>query len=86
MKKQWPCIWYVRLVCTGMLLGSLALVNRTQAGINEWTSEGPGGGELEALAIDPTNPNILYAGAYGDIYKSTNGGGHWEPPEHACSS
>ncbi len=32
------------------------------------------------LAIDPQNPNILYASLWGDaIYKSTNGGNSWSP-------
>jgi hypothetical protein len=28
-----------------------------------------------ALALDPTNPQPLYAGTDGGIFKSTNGGG-----------
>ena len=31
--------------------------------------------EVRALAIDPSNPNILYAGTFG-VFKSTDGGGH----------
>jgi len=31
-----------------------------------------------AVAVDPTNPKILYAAAYGiDVFKSTDGGAHW---------
>jgi hypothetical protein len=32
------------------------------AGINEWTSIGPDGGAIGALAIDPTSPSTVYAG------------------------
>jgi hypothetical protein len=55
------------------------------AGGNQWTSCGPEGGEIRALAIDPLRPSTLYAGAYdmgslslhGRIYKSTDGGTNW---------
>ena len=30
-----------------------------------------------ALAVDPINPSILYAGTVGGIYKSTNAGATW---------
>ncbi|MFA5873549.1 MAG: hypothetical protein WC832_06260, partial [Anaerolineales bacterium] len=32
---------------------------------------------VRALAIDPTTPSTLYAGTYGGVFKSTNGGGNW---------
>src|SRR5207249_4971393 len=32
---------------------------------------------VEALAIDPQTPTTLYAGTYGGIFKSVNGGGDW---------
>ena len=33
-----------------------------------------------ALAIDPSNPSTLYAGTdYAGVFKSTNGGGTWNP-------
>ena len=35
-----------------------------QAGINVWTSHGPGVAGVTALAIDPTTPSTLYAGTY----------------------
>jgi cysteine-rich repeat protein len=49
-----------------------------QAGINVWTSHGPEGGDVQALAIDPMTPTTLYAGTPGGgVFKSTNGGGTW---------
>ena len=43
-----------------------------------WTSGGPYGGIIGALAIDPTTPATLYAGTYGGgVFKSTNSGGNW---------
>jgi photosystem II stability/assembly factor-like uncharacterized protein len=53
---------------------------------------GPAGGNIRALAIDPSNPNIIYAGSWvccglaattyeqtlkGGIFKTTNGGQSW---------
>ena len=46
------------------------------AGINVWTSNGPGETVL-ALAIDPTTSTTLYAGADGGVFKSTDGGETW---------
>jgi len=40
----------------------------------------PPGGNIGALAIDPVNPSVLYAGARdGGIFKSINGGASWRP-------
>ena len=47
------------------------------------SSLGPFGlatGQITALAVEPTNVNVVYAGAAsGGIWKSTDGGGHWKP-------
>jgi photosystem II stability/assembly factor-like uncharacterized protein len=51
-----------------------------RAGDRRWTSLGPQGGYIEALAIDPTAPQTLYAGAEGTgMFKSTDGGTLWSP-------
>ncbi len=45
---------------------------------NVWMNIGPRGGTINALAIDPTTPTILYAGTDGNgVFKSTNGGENW---------
>jgi hypothetical protein len=44
------------------------------AGINVWTSHGPGGGNIGAMAIDPKSPGTLYAAASGQVFKSIGGG------------
>ncbi|MDP4198186.1 MAG: hypothetical protein Q8922_02010 [Bacteroidota bacterium] len=37
-------------------------------------------GCVTAIAINPSNPNIMYAGATsGGVWKSTDAGGHWVP-------
>ena len=57
-----------------LLIGLLSLLIRSSAvsvaaGINDWTSNGPEGGSIQALAIDPATPTTLYVGAFG--------GGYW---------
>jgi hypothetical protein len=44
-----------------------------------WTSHGPEGGMVFALAIDPSAPTTVYAGSGpgGGVFKSTNGGASW---------
>ncbi|MEA1987358.1 MAG: T9SS type A sorting domain-containing protein [Candidatus Marinimicrobia bacterium] len=46
---------------------------------DEWMiTNGPGGGFISDIVIDPNNSSIVYAvGAFNGIYKSTNGGGNW---------
>jgi len=46
---------------------------------NVWTSNGPYGGTITALAIDPQTPTTLYAGTLvGGVYKSADGGESWQ--------
>lgn len=69
-----------RLVFQSLLLLSLlwpGTVGVVQAGINVWTSNGPEGGAVSALAIDPSNTNTIYAGATGGVFKSTDAGANW---------
>ncbi len=49
---------------------------------DEWTQQGPGnlGGRVNAVAVDPGNDDIIYAGfARGGLWKTIDGGGTWEP-------
>ena len=46
----------------------------------DWTGIGPAGGFIPAVAVDPAAPDTLYAGTWkSGIYKSLDGGGHWQP-------
>ena len=42
-----------------------------RGGVNVWTSHGPGGADVYALAIDPTLPTTLYLGTLDGVFKST---------------
>jgi hypothetical protein len=45
---------------------------------NVWTSHGPEGAGVTALAIDPARPTTLYAGTWDDgVFRSANGGRNW---------
>lgn len=52
-------------------------VNRAPKGNNTWTSVGPGGGDIHALAIDPQTQSTLYAGTLFGMFKSTDSGSSW---------
>lgn len=47
------------------------------AGSKLWTSVGPDGGLVGALAMDPQNPSTVYAATRGGIFKSTDAGLSW---------
>ncbi len=58
--------------------------NKTQ-GPDDWQPLGPynwtgtGVGRINAIAVNPSNTNIIYVGAAtGGIWKSTDGGSNWE--------
>jgi photosystem II stability/assembly factor-like uncharacterized protein len=41
---------------------------------------GPTGGTIIAVAINPSNPQVVYAGSFGSgVFKSTDGGDSWKP-------
>jgi hypothetical protein len=60
-----------------LALALVAWATPAGAGINTWTSSGPEGGAVRALAIDPATPTTLYAATAGGVFKSTNSGGAW---------
>jgi photosystem II stability/assembly factor-like uncharacterized protein len=47
--------------------------------LNLWTTGGPEGGVVQALAVDPANSAVVYAGTeFGGVFKSLNGGRTWK--------
>ncbi len=61
-----------------LLAAGASLSPSVNAGQGAWTSGGPYGGNISALAIDPSNPATLYAGTSGGrVFKSTDGGKSW---------
>ena len=55
-----------RALAALLVAGNLATwAGGAQAGDDLWTTQGPISGNISGLAIDPTTPAILYAGAFG---------------------
>jgi photosystem II stability/assembly factor-like uncharacterized protein len=73
--------------CAALVLSALILLGGlrgAQAGVDGWTTSGPEGGTVQALAIDPQNPATLYAAVRHnaspestDVYKSADAGSSW---------
>jgi photosystem II stability/assembly factor-like uncharacterized protein len=70
-----------------VLPGLVLLASTASAGVNTWTTNGPEVGNILALAIDPSSPATLYAGAgnggafkTNGVFKTTNGGETWTSP------
>ncbi len=62
--------------------GRLAPRAASAAGTDAWASLGPGvvGGRTRGLAVNPKDPNILYAAnVTGGVWKTTDSGQHWKP-------
>src|SRR5712691_9361457 len=70
-----------RLLALFLLLNSVAAF----AGLGVWTTNGPEGGPIRSIAVDPNNPSILYVGTVGaehgggGVFKSINKGLTWTP-------
>src|SRR5205823_2366422 len=64
--KQWDSRWI-----------SSTPAEQDPQSLNRWSSNGPDGGSVLGLAIDPTNPTTVYAGTQGGVFKSTDGGENW---------
>ena len=74
-----------------LLISTLLSAGRpgiSSAGVNVWTSSGPAGGNITAIAIDPTHPATVYAatgrfpggsfvGGGGGVFKSVAAGVSW---------
>ncbi len=75
--RVWSIFWVLLLV-VGSLCGQTVEHLR---GLS-WRNIGPGAmsGRITALACDPTNPSVIYAGAAsGGVWRSRSGGMQWEP-------
>ena len=62
-----------RLLAAAFIL----LAGSAEAGTDQWTSNGPYGGLVRVLAVDPKISGTLYAADTGGVFKSANGGASW---------
>ena len=66
-----------------LLIPIVVILGPTSAGVaaaqsGTWISNGPEGGTINALAIDPQASSTLYAGtSRGGVFKSTDWGANW---------
>jgi photosystem II stability/assembly factor-like uncharacterized protein len=64
----------MRRFVNALVLALVVTLNRAPA----QTAGGPPGGAIEAIAIDPKDPNIVYAATdWSGVFKSTDGGQNW---------
>ncbi len=64
----------------GMMFVGLAIFwipSMAFAGSNTWTSLGPYGGSVQAIAVDDFDPSIGYIVLRGRLYRSSDGGSNW---------
>jgi len=54
-----------------------AFLLTTSTATAQWIRLGPEGGSADAVVVDPTNPDVVYAGNTGGVRKSTDGGLTW---------
>jgi hypothetical protein len=73
--------WRRRVRAVGLAAGLLSvLVAGGVARAASWSPLPLYGGEVQALAVDPSNANKLIAGTWkGGIFVSKDGGAHWAP-------
>lgn len=78
--KSWKklSLWILG-VCAVAWLAAVGLTWNAIAGIDEWTPKNNGlyGGDIYALAINPSNPSTIYAGTRGGVFRSVDGGDNW---------
>jgi len=79
-----------KILSVPLVIGALLLVGFTNLRAQQLDSQafssmryrfiGPGGNRVSAVAGEPGNPHVYYAGAAsGGLWKSTDGGTHWKP-------
>ena len=77
MKRFLKVFLFIVLFSSGFL--SFPLPSSSQ-GAESWTNLGLYGGQIYDIAIDPSNPDKMFAGAYmGDgLFMTTDGGSSWQ--------
>ena len=63
-----------------LVLAAVLLLSISSSASGEWRRAGLERLIINAVAVDPSTPSVLYAGAQiGGLWKSTNGGQSWSP-------
>ncbi len=68
----------LRYFCIALFI--LVSPSSVYSAVDSWSLNTPQGGVVQALAVDPNNANVLFAGTTANgIYKSIDGGENWTP-------
>ena len=65
------------LVLAVVALTSSAFGQIRPHNVNTWSSSGPDGGAIDWFVFAAKNPNTIYAGRPGGVFKSTDSGATW---------
>lgn len=83
LQRSWPdASLDVEAYTASMRQAYAQAKNARSASTVSWTLEGPGniGGRMNCIAIDSSNPQLMYAGSTcGGLWKTTDGGQTWLP-------
>ena len=72
-----PCILLIALLAL-----SACSPSATKGAATWQQTQGPPGAKVNALAIDPNRPHVLYAGTSAGLFRSGDGGDSWQKPSH----
>ena len=72
-----PAFSYSRLARALSLALAMTAAATAHAGSGVWTTNGPYGGFVSAVAINETAANTLWASGQGGVFRSYNSGGTW---------
>src|SRR2546430_11334769 len=78
-----PCIFRKSSLQSTVFVVALTFLPAAQmrGAVNQWTTSGPYGGDITALAVDGMDSDLLYAGVrqVGGVFRSIDGGNQWVP-------
>src|SRR6266567_566189 len=66
-----------RLIAFAVAVLVVVAARPSAAGINRWTTQGPSGLSVTAIAADPSGTAVYAATDGGGVLKSVDGGDHW---------
>ena len=77
MKRFLRAFLFIIFISFGFLSFPLSSLSQE---VEAWTDLGLYGGQIYDIAIDPSNPNKMFAGSYlgGGLYVTTDGGSSWQ--------
>ncbi len=79
-KTQDPCARLSRVAVVASALTAMSCISSSAfAAVNAFSTVGPEGGMMTAVAYHPTDPSIAYLGGYSGFYRSIDAGHSWVP-------